>query len=85
VPLDLPANGRPRTRLCRLKAIRRIESGSVQVVKRDRRLRLAGCRDHDRSQSPDSGLTLRGLRRPEWIDMGPVNEVVNDPLQKRKR
>jgi hypothetical protein len=33
---------------------------------------------------------LRGERyiysgRPEWIDMGPVNEIVNEALQNRKR
>jgi hypothetical protein len=23
--------------------------------------------------------------RPDWVDMGPVNEIVNEALQKRKR
>jgi len=39
---------------------------------------------------PPSSRRVKGGKyiysgRPEWIDMGPVNEVVNEALQKRKR
>ena len=39
---------------------------------------------------PHSSRRVKGERyiysgRPEWIDMGPVNEIVNEALQKRKR
>ena len=38
---------------------------------------------------PPSSRRVKGGRyiysgRPEWIDMGPVNEIVNEALQKRK-
>ena len=39
---------------------------------------------------PHSSRRVKGERyiysgRPEWIDMGPVNEIVNEALQNRKR
>jgi ABC-type Fe3+ transport system substrate-binding protein len=39
---------------------------------------------------PPSSRRVKGGKytysgRPEWVDMGPVNEVVNEALQKRKR
>jgi hypothetical protein len=39
---------------------------------------------------PPSSRRVKGGRyiysgRPEWVDMGPVNEILNEALKKRKR
>jgi hypothetical protein len=46
--------------------------------------------DISKDPLPPSSRRVKGEKyiysgRPEWIDMGPVNEVVNEALQKRKR
>src|SRR5262249_43326146 len=84
--LYAPPYKSPRGELLRPEKQRIIQSATLQSDP-DEGMRWAICWIK-RSSKPNEDAPQRRYiysGRPEWVDMGPVNEVVNEALEKRRR